>query len=580
MHHLRILTFTLLLATLGPLGTSSLWAQAASANLEEGFRGSGFYLDPGKIIATLVVYLLWISTTDWVSRDCSRYRQNYALWNSLILFTFLGGLLLMWLLPSFAIAFPILCVLYVAPLTTYIVLRNKQLEYHERVMTLSPIRYSIAKKLNAIGIPVKAEMDDPHAKGNAVKIKALAGETERDQGVHLLQARQLPGFPFLGDTIADSLDHSSDSVMLDVTAEKVEVHFQVDGVWQDGEALDRESGDNLIASIKVLCDLKPDERRAKQQGQFFAEYKGDKYDVKFVSSGTKTGERVVLLFNPRKFRFTTFEELGMRPKLVERMTEIVESRKGLILFSSPPRGGLTATIDATLHVADRFMRNFAAVEDDAHHTKEVQNVPPTFFNSAKGETPLTVLPKFLRTYPDVIVLRDLSDKETTDLLCDQIDENRLVISSIRAKEACEALLRVLVLGASREKFAAAITAVINQRLIRVLCEDCKEEYEPPPGTLKQLGIPPGKVEHLFRPPQEPEKACPTCGGIGYHGRTALFEILTVDDAVREILRKQPKLELLRPAARKAGMRSIKEEGILLVAKGMTSVPELVRILKG
>ena len=95
-----------------------------------------------------------------------------------------------------------------------------------------------------------------------------------------------------------------------------------------------------------------------------------------------------------------------------------------------------------------------------------------------------------------------------------------------------------------------------------------------------MGIPPGKVEHLFRPPQEPEKACPTCGGIGYHGRTALFEILTVDDAVREILRKQPKLELLRPAARKAGMRSIKEEGILLVAKGMTSVPELVRILKG
>jgi type II secretory ATPase GspE/PulE/Tfp pilus assembly ATPase PilB-like protein len=131
------------------------------------------------------------------------------------------------------------------------------------------------------------------------------------------------------------------------------------------------------------------------------------------------------------------------------------------------------------------------------------------------------------------------------------------------------------------KFAPAIRAVVNQRLIRRLCEDCRQEYEPSPQLLKKLGIPEGRIDRLYRPPDpaESDKPCETCNGIGYYGRTAIFELLTVDDKIRQALTQQPKLEVLRKISRQAGNRNLQQEGIVLVAQGITSVQELSRVLK-
>jgi len=190
-----------------------------------------------------------------------------------------------------------------------------------------------------------------------------------------------------------------------------------------------------------------------------------------------------------------------------------------------------------------------------------------------------VLPKLIRNYPDAICIRELVNGDTIEFLCDQVDLDRLVITSIRAKEASEALLRVLMLKVPPDKFAPRVIAVLNQRLLRKLCETCREAYAPTPQVLQQLRIPAGRVEAFYRPPQQREEVCPDCGGIGYRGRTAIFELLVMNDAVKAVLAKTPKLELLRQAARKAGVRGLQEEGILLVAKGVTSLQELMRVLK-
>jgi type II secretory ATPase GspE/PulE/Tfp pilus assembly ATPase PilB-like protein len=133
----------------------------------------------------------------------------------------------------------------------------------------------------------------------------------------------------------------------------------------------------------------------------------------------------------------------------------------------------------------------------------------------------------------------------------------------------------------KREFAKAVTAVLCVRLIRKLCETCRVAYEPTPDLAKKLGLPEGKIEALYRTPkpEEAEKPCKDCGGIGYLGRTAMFELLAVDDAVRQVLLKEPKLDLLNKAARAAGMRTFQEEGILLIAKGVTSLAELQRVLK-
>ena len=160
----------------------------------------------------------------------------------------------------------------------------------------------------------------------------------------------------------------------------------------------------------------------------------------------------------------------------------------------------------------------------------------------------------------------------------------MIIGTIRAKDCAEAIYRVLALGVPPAELAKALTLVVGQRLVRKLCESCKEGYVPPPQLLHQLGIPEGRVQAFYRPPQPSadnakQEPCQECGAIGYFGRTAVFELLTVGDAVRKVLAGTPKLDLIRQAARKDGMSSLQEEGVLLVAKGVTSLPELMRVLK-
>jgi type II secretory ATPase GspE/PulE/Tfp pilus assembly ATPase PilB-like protein len=157
----------------------------------------------------------------------------------------------------------------------------------------------------------------------------------------------------------------------------------------------------------------------------------------------------------------------------------------------------------------------------------------------------------------------------------------LVVTNIAAKDAPEALLRMLKQKVPHREFAKTVSAVLSTRLIRKLCDECKVAYEPTPDLAKKLGLPAGKVEALYRTPkpEEADKPCKVCGGIGYIGRTGLFELLVVNDQIREILIKQPNLDLLRKAARAAGMRSFQEEGVLLIAKGVTSLAELQRVLK-
>jgi type II secretory ATPase GspE/PulE/Tfp pilus assembly ATPase PilB-like protein len=165
-------------------------------------------------------------------------------------------------------------------------------------------------------------------------------------------------------------------------------------------------------------------------------------------------------------------------------------------------------------------------------------------------------------------------------LC-QASAEHLVVSSVRAKEGVDALVRVMAVKAAAADFARSVTAVLSQRLIRKLCEKCKEAYTPTAEVLQQFGIPAGRVPAFFRPrpPQQKEEPCPECGGVGYKGRTAVFELLLVDDSLRKLLLAGAKIDELRQAARKAGVRTFQDEGTLLVAKGLTSLPELVRMLK-
>jgi type II secretory ATPase GspE/PulE/Tfp pilus assembly ATPase PilB-like protein len=411
----------------------------------------------------------------------------------------------------------------------------------------------------------------------------------RDDQANLLMAKQSPGFLIAQRLLYDALKRRAEKVLLDYTAQAVGVQYQLDGVWMNSAQLDRPSGDAMLAVMKVLAALNMNERRALQKGTFGAEYKKRKLDCKIVSQGVPTGERVTVAFDePKAPKFQKIEELGFREGMLEQIKTLFAEPEGFILVSAPPGGGLSTCFSALLRSADRFVRNFAEVQDATNPEKAVENVPITKYDPSKGETPLTVMPKLLRTYPDVLCLRDLVNNEVMDLLIDQVPENRLVVGAIRAKSTCDALLRVVQgLKVPAEKFAPTLKGVLHQRLVRVLCEGCKVAYPPPPQQLQQLGIPQGKVAAFYRhwegplPPQnekEEPRMCPKCNGLGFRGRVGVFELLIPNDDFRKALARSPKPEVLAEA-RKCGMRTLQEEGIVLVARGVTSLPELVRILK-
>jgi type II secretory ATPase GspE/PulE/Tfp pilus assembly ATPase PilB-like protein len=581
----RLRYLLLAIVVLGVLSPNSAFAQSPrwpdmfGGDVAAMPRGEGFYLSWIKIAVLWLVFIAWAATADWINFDCQRHKLGYTIWNPVNVFPFPLALLASLLIPLYLVGLPLVILAYLAPALVYVVYRNARVEPHHKVLTLDHLRFLAAERLRPLGIKIEAQRKRSDELGPPIKLVAQGGAKPEDDNAHYFAARNSPGFLPAKELLWEAIGRRADTLMLDYTAQAVSIRYEIDGVWHNGESRDREAGDNLLVVLKTLASLNPAERRARQQGKFGIQYEKIKYACTLASQGTPTGERVVTQFDDGSAHFEKLPDLGMREKLVEQVKELLAQPQGFLLLSAPKRGGLTALTNATLGSSDRFTRSFMAVEDVQRPEKAIENIPVTTYDSKKEETPLSVLPRMVRLYPDVIVARDLIDGELVEYLCDQTQENRLVISTIRAKEAPEALLRVLMLKVPPSKFAPTAIGVVNQRLVRKLCETCREAYPPPPQLLAQLRIPQGKVEAFYRPPQAPEKVCPDCGGIGYRGRTGIFEVLVMNDHLRAVLQKTPKLDILRQEARKQGMRGLQEEGILLVAKGVTSLQELMRVLK-
>jgi type II secretory ATPase GspE/PulE/Tfp pilus assembly ATPase PilB-like protein len=593
--------------TLSFLLASQLWLATASPLMAQGWttdeRGEGFYISWWKLPLFWVLFLLWVKAASWVNRAGTRLTQttnfNNLMANTAFTLSFAAGMLLfVFVLPipgiaGFAVSFPVLLIAFIVAVMTFASHFNGLVLETEKVFTSEHLKFWFTN----LGKKTKVEREVRHAYelGADVDFSATASPDKNEQQSLVISSRQSLGYVQAKEIVAGAIDRRAERLMLDYTAQGVGTRYEIDGMWVNGESADREAMDAALESLKLLCNLNPQDRRSRQEATFACKYGGKKYKGVLATQGTKSGERVVLTLEGPKMDLSSLTSLGMRDKMLEQLQTVLRT-PGFVLVSSMPRNGLSTTWAATLQSTDRMLRDFVSLEDEAKPTSYVENVEIITFNGAAGETPATLIPKQMLRQPDAVVIPELTDGLTVSLLAEEAaNEERLVICGVRAKEAVEALLRVMLLKPENvENFVQTVKAVLNVRLVRRLCDTCKVGYVPPPQLVKQLGIPAGRVHELFREwkpnPEEqnkkvPPDACefcgllgPSCNGLAYRGRVAIFELLIVDDKLREALLKQPKLETLRKIACQSGHRTAKDEGVLMIARGITSLNELQRVL--
>jgi len=425
-----------------------------------------------------------------------------------------------------------------------------------------------------------------------MEFKPPVADKQLQQGI-LIACRATEQFPVAIMLLAQAISVRADQILLDCTAQGVSVRCRVDGLWENMPPMDRPTGDGVVVILKRLCNLNATDRRSRQTAKLGVGHSGD-WIVELTSQGVPTGERLLMRIEPKKPLLKTLSDLGMREKMQEQLKALLNGDDALFVFSAPPAHGLPTQWRVGLESADRFVRDFHSIEDKVTAEPELINIQPHHFDKAAGEGPMKVLKSLLLKQPDVLVIPDFVDNDTVEVLCDQIiDQHRFGITRMVAGSAIEALTKLLATyPAGHKRLAKIVSGAVNQRLVRRLCDQCKQAFPPTPQLLQKLGIPPGRVSVLYQPfvPPPPEQRvdakgnpieieiCTKCNGRGYFGRMAIFELLVINEEIRKALLQKPTVESVLPIARKHGFLTIQEEGVLAVATGVTSLQELQRVL--
>jgi type II secretory ATPase GspE/PulE/Tfp pilus assembly ATPase PilB-like protein len=428
----------------------------------------------------------------------------------------------------------------------------------------------------------------------ALEIKVIGVDKDEATGL-LIASKQLPGYPLALVLVANAITAKADRILIDFSTQGAVVRYRVDGMWEALPALDRATADAALVVYKKILGLNPSERRARQDGKFATNFKDTDWIVSFMSTGVPSGERVLFTIDRKKPILKTLSDLGMRDAMQESFKGMLNGNGGIVLISAPATHGLPTTWRIALENADKFVRDWVSIENRKDPEPEIINVTPFLYDSEGGETPAAVFNKVRLKQPDVYVLPSLINAEVASELLEQIKkEQKHSVTRVVANDGIDAILQLVAAYPKQAKaIISVLHGVLNQRLIRRLCEGCKQPYQPTPQLLQKLGIPPGRVSKMYNPTILPPpdqrvdakgnaievEICKRCNGRGYLGRLAIFELLNVNDAMRAaILKLSDKPDELREFAKQNGHLSFQQEGILACALGVTSLQELQRLL--
>lgn len=356
------------------------------------------------------------------------------------------------------------------------------------------------------------------------------------------------------------------------TGREIHVRYRIDGMLQPINSLQAGVGQAVVSVLKVVADMDIAERRRPQDGSFAVLAEGKRIEVRAATAPTNFGEKAALrlLETESGIIRAGLDGLGMTPGMVTAIRGIIQRSQGMLIVCGPTGSGKTTSVYASLGEIDALTRNIVTIEDPIEY--RLDNISQTAVNSAAGLTFPAILRSVLRQDPDVILLGEVRDRETAEVAMQAALTGHLVLTTLHANDTVTTVTRLMDIGVDATLIQSTVTGVLAQRLVRVLCPDCKQAYEPPPEFIRANGIRPGKVKVIYK-----EVGCPKCLQTGFRGRTGVYEFLPMDGAVRKLLVGRPSIEAIRAAVMTPDFCTLKQSALRKVLEGVTSVAEAMRV---
>jgi type IV pilus assembly protein PilB len=384
-------------------------------------------------------------------------------------------------------------------------------------------------------------------------------------------AKSAPVVRLLNSILHRAIQDRASDVHFEVFEGSLRIRYRVDGSLYEIEAPPAHLAQALIARIKVLADLDIAETRMPQDGRIELAIDGRPVDLRVASIPGVSGEGCVLRVLDRSAVSLDLEALGLEPDDREQLARLTRLPHGIVLVTGPTGSGKTTTLYAMLQEANRPDLKIITVEDPVEY--DIEGVVQVPIHDDIGVTYASVLRTVLRQDPDKILIGEIRDGETASVAVEASLTGHTVFSTLHTNDAPSTVTRLVDMGVEPFLITATLEAVVAQRLVRTICDGCKDRYEPDEDMLLELGP---DAELARGRPFWFGKGCARCHHTGYRGRTGIFEILHVGEEIRAAILRRASTGEIRAAAVRAGMRSLRDVGIQVLLAGKTTIEEVLR----
>ncbi|HVV48831.1 MAG TPA: type II secretion system ATPase GspE [Polyangia bacterium] len=424
-------------------------------------------------------------------------------------------------------------------------------------------------------------------------------EEEEDEGgseelVDILEITdEAPIIRWVNSLLFNAVKERASDIHIEPGEKEVVVRYRIDGVLYESRQAPRQFMPSIISRVKIMAGLNIAEKRLPQDGRIRRKIAGKDIDMRVATIPTvKQGERVTIRLLDRESVLHDLADIGFGDDHLRQIDELIHKPHGIMLVTGPTGSGKTTTLYACLAKINSPDLNILTIEDPVEY--QLDGISQTAVNEKIDLTFAAGLRSFLRHDPDVIMVGEIRDRETAEIAIQASLTGHLVLSTIHTNDAAGAITRLVDLGVQPFLVASSLMALLAQRLVRRICKECREPYKPGDEDLASIGINPAvfaqgkakkvvfKGDESWLPPpgmlfRAREGGCPVCLGAGYKGRTAIYELLPIDEKIRQLTIKNADAQTVKTHGQSAGMRTLREDGAQKVLAGMTTAAEVLMI---